>query len=198
MMDDSGEYVPETTLEETAEQPVAEEKKRRTLGSVLFDVFAVTYYLGSKCVEGGVKGVKGAAKGAQEAKEWVEEYGPDVKRGYQIGADVGGLIDHMDLAGTVRDVFEGNEHAPKEVTEDSPLGVRAAEEYSKRRDSLPAEEQGPVSVATWGIGFLPGVLTYLITWPFKALYHLVSGRYCRRKAETPSGLEEKVEETPAD
>ena len=192
MMDDAGEYVPEKTLEETADQP--EEKKKRTVGSVLFDVFAITYYIGSKCVEGGVKGVKGAVKGAKDAKEWVGEYGPDVKRGYQIGADVGGLIDHMDLAGTVRDVFEGNEHAPKEVTEESPLGAKAAEEYSKRRDSLPAEEQGPVSVATWGIGFFPGVLTYLITLPFKALYHLVSGRCCKRKAaEEPSDLEEKVE-----
>ncbi len=192
MIDDTTVGVPE----ETAGQP--EEKKRHTLGSVLFDAFAITYYIGSKCVEGGIKGAKGAVKGAKGAKEWVTDYGPDVKRGYQIGADVGGLIDHMDLAGTVRDVFEGNEHAPKDVTEDSPLGARAAEEYSRRRDSLPPDEQGPVSVATWGIGFFPGVLAYLITLPFKALYHLVSGRCCRRKAEAPSGLEEKVEETPAD
>ncbi len=163
------------------------EEKRCTLCSVLGDALAITFYLGSK-------GVTGAVKGVKTAREMAKEYGPDVKRGYKIGADVGNFLGYLDPVGTIKDVFEGNDPTPKEVTEDISIGVRCAEEYKHRRDSLPHEEQGPVTVATWGVGFWPGVLTYLITWPFKALHSLLSTKCCKRKKEeAPSGLEERVE-----
>lgn len=170
------------------EKPVEEkEEKKRTLCSVLGDALAITFYLGSK-------GVNGAVKGVKTAKDMVTEYGPDVKRGYQIGADVGNFLGYLDPVGTIKDVFEGNEPMPKDMPEDSSIGVKCAEEYKHRRDSLPHEDQGPVTVATWGVGFWPGVLAYLITWPFKALYSLLSTKRCKRKKEeASSGLEERVE-----
>ncbi len=186
-MYDNGEELTEIVEEE-------EEKKKFSLRDLFINTAAVSYLVGDTIYKGGKAAVNGVTKTVKGAKDMAEEYGPDVKRGYQIGSDVGGLVEHMDPVGTVKDVFKGNEPVPKDVTEDSPKGVKSAEEYNQRLDSVSEDQHGPVNVATWGIGFWPGLLTYIITWPFKGIYNLINNSVKKAKERKASKLEEMIDE----